>query len=207
MTHLLLLLLLSHFNHVQSLCDPTDGSPPGSTIPGILRQEHWSGLPLPSPLRESESQVAQSRLTRSDPMECSPPVSSIHGIFQARVLEWLAIAFSAYTHYYIYIYIYIYIYNRYLMRAYCIAQVAWGKESAWQCRTHRRCEFSPRTGKICWRRKWKPTPVFLPGMARGAWRATIHRSLRELDTTEHAHTLIPCGTPLSALLWLHGKEV
>ena len=43
---------------------------------------------------KSESQVAQSCPTLSDPMDCSPPGSSIHGIFQARVLEWGAIAFS-----------------------------------------------------------------------------------------------------------------
>ena len=42
-----------------------------------------------------ESEVAQSRPTLSDPMDGSPPGSSIHGIFQARVLEWGAIAFSA----------------------------------------------------------------------------------------------------------------
>ena len=41
-----------------------------------------------------ESEVAQSCLTLSDPMDCSPPGSSIHGIFQARVLEGGAIAFS-----------------------------------------------------------------------------------------------------------------
>ena len=44
---------------------------------------------------ESESEVAQSCLTLSDPMDCSPPGSSVHGIFQARVLEWVAIAFSS----------------------------------------------------------------------------------------------------------------
>ena len=43
---------------------------------------------------ESESEVAQLCLTLSDPMDCSPPGSSIHGIFQARVLEWGAITFS-----------------------------------------------------------------------------------------------------------------
>ena len=43
---------------------------------------------------KSESAVAQSCLTLRDPMDCSPPGSSIHGIFQARVLEWGAIAFS-----------------------------------------------------------------------------------------------------------------
>jgi len=41
-----------------------------------------------------ESEVAQSCPTLSDPMDCSPPGFSIHGIFQARVLEWGAIAFS-----------------------------------------------------------------------------------------------------------------
>ena len=43
---------------------------------------------------KSESDVAQSCLTLSDPMDCSLPDSSVHGIFQARVLEWGAIAFS-----------------------------------------------------------------------------------------------------------------
>jgi len=43
---------------------------------------------------ESESEVAHSCPTLSDPMDCSLPGSSIHGIFQARVLEWGAIAFS-----------------------------------------------------------------------------------------------------------------
>ena len=41
-----------------------------------------------------ESDVAQSCLTLSDPIDCSLPGSSAHGIFQARVLEWVAIAFS-----------------------------------------------------------------------------------------------------------------
>ena len=43
---------------------------------------------------KSESEVAQSCLTLSDPMDCSLPGSSVNGIFQARVLEWGAIAFS-----------------------------------------------------------------------------------------------------------------
>ena len=43
---------------------------------------------------KSESEVVQSCLTLSDPMDCSPPGSSVHGIFQARALEWGAIAFS-----------------------------------------------------------------------------------------------------------------
>jgi len=63
---------------------------------GFSRQEHWSGLPFPSPMRESE--VAQSCPTLSDPIDCSLPGSSVHGIFQARVLEWGAIAFSVQSH-------------------------------------------------------------------------------------------------------------
>ena len=43
---------------------------------------------------KSESEVAQSCPTPSDPMACSAPGSSVHGIFQARVLEWVATAFS-----------------------------------------------------------------------------------------------------------------
>ena len=86
---------------------------------GFSRQEYWSELPfplpgdLPTPGIKSMSPVSpalagrlfttaaaasvkslQSCPTLSDPMDCSPPGSSVHGIFQARVLEWGAIAFS-----------------------------------------------------------------------------------------------------------------
>ena len=47
---------------------------------------------------KGESEVAQSCLTPSNPMDCSPPGSSIRGLFQARVLEWGAIAFSIQGH-------------------------------------------------------------------------------------------------------------
>ena len=46
---------------------------------------------------KSESEIAQSCLTLRNPMDCSLPGSSIHGIFQARVLEWGAIAFSVFS--------------------------------------------------------------------------------------------------------------
>ena len=46
---------------------------------------------------KSESEVAQSCPTLSDPMDCSLPGSSVHGIFQAGVLDWGAIAFSVIT--------------------------------------------------------------------------------------------------------------
>ena len=46
---------------------------------------------------KSESEVVQSCLTLSDPMDCSPPGSSVHGIFQARILGWVAIGFSSFS--------------------------------------------------------------------------------------------------------------
>ena len=61
---------------------------------GFSRHEYWSGVPFPSPMHESESEVTQSCPTLRDPMDCSLTGSSVHGIFQARVLEWGAIAFS-----------------------------------------------------------------------------------------------------------------
>ena len=41
-------------SHAAALCDPIDGSPPGSPILGFSRQEHWSGMPFPSPMHVSE---------------------------------------------------------------------------------------------------------------------------------------------------------
>ena len=76
-----------------TLCDPIDGSPPGS--PGPWGEQGVGCHFLLQCMKvKSESEVAQSCPTLRDPMDCSPPGSSVHGIFQARVLEWVAIAFS-----------------------------------------------------------------------------------------------------------------
>ena len=92
----LLLLLLSCLTRVRLCATPQMAAHQPPLSLGFSRQEHWSELPLPSPMHESESEseVAQSCPTPHDPMDCSLPGSSIHGIFQARVLEWGAIAFS-----------------------------------------------------------------------------------------------------------------
>ena len=87
----MLLLLLSHFSHVQLCMTPETAAHQAPPSMGFSRQEHWSGFPFPSPMQESESEVAQSCPTLSDPMDCCLPGSSVHGIFQARVLEWGAI--------------------------------------------------------------------------------------------------------------------
>ena len=100
----------------QTLCDPVDCSPPGSSVHGILQARilEWVAMPAsrgssrpgskvdllplscigsPLPLVPPESEVAQSCPTLCDRVDCSPPGSSIHGILQARILEWVAISF------------------------------------------------------------------------------------------------------------------
>ena len=88
-----------------TLCNPMDCSLPGSEeplSPWNFPGKSGSGLPtgvgchflLQSMKAKSESEVAQSSLTLRNPMDFSLPGSSTHGIFQARVLEWVAIAFS-----------------------------------------------------------------------------------------------------------------
>ena len=90
------MLLLSCFSCVQLCATPETAAHQAPPSLGFSSQEHWSGLPFPSPMHKvkSESEVAQSRPTPSDPMDCSLPGSSVHGILQAKVLEWGAIAFS-----------------------------------------------------------------------------------------------------------------
>ena len=93
----LLLLLLSRFSCVQLCATPKTAAhqaPRTWDSPG--KNTGVSGHFLLQCMKvKSESEVAQSCLTLSNPMDCSLPGSSIHGIFQTRVLEWGAIAFSA----------------------------------------------------------------------------------------------------------------
>ena len=88
-----------------TLFDPMDCGTPGFPVYHQLPEftqthVHWVGdaiqlsHPLSSPWVSEVSEVAQSCPTLGNPMDCSLPGSSIHGIFQARVLEWGAIAFS-----------------------------------------------------------------------------------------------------------------
>ena len=61
-------------------------------------------------------------------------------------------------------------------------------ESACQCRRYRRHRFDPWVGKIPWRRKWQPTPVFLPGKLHGQRSLTGYsHGFAESDTTVHVH--------------------
>ena len=87
--------MLGHFSHVLLFVTLWTVARQAPLSMGFSRREYWSGLPFPSPMHESESEVAQSCPTLSNPVDCSLPGSSVHGIFQARILEWRAIAFSS----------------------------------------------------------------------------------------------------------------
>ena len=91
---------------------------------------------------KSENEVPQSCPTLNDPMDCSPPGSSVHGIFQARILEWGAIAFSDYTLYL-------------EPKASLVAQLVKNPPAMQETL------FDSWVGKIFWRRDRLPTPVFL----------------------------------------------
>ena len=94
---LFLLLLLSRFSRVRLCATPETAAtrlPCPWDSPGKNTGVGCHCL-LQCMTVKSESEVAQPCLTPSDPMDCSLPGSSAHGIFQARVLEWGAIAFSA----------------------------------------------------------------------------------------------------------------
>ena len=132
-----------------TLCDPMDGSPPGSPVPGILqtRTLEWVALSFSNAWKwkvkvKSESEVAQSCLTLRDPMDCSLPGSSIHG--SRKMVEMYPYAKQKQRHrdrQQMYghqgvggnrevgwtgrlrlTYIYYYVYNRWVIRTYSIAQ-------------------------------------------------------------------------------------
>ena len=99
-------------------------------------------------------------------MDCSLPDSSIHGIFQARVLEWGAIAFSDLS-----------------LGLQCLRLPSW-------CSWLRTC-LPMQEMQEMWvrRRKWQPTPVFNP-MDKGAWWGTVHGVTNRHDWSDWAHTSV-----------------
>ena len=93
-----------------TLCDPRDGSPPGSPVPGIFQARvlEWGAIAFSSKIGHlhlnifSEYVSAAAAAAKSlqlcptlcDPRDGSPPGSPVPGILQARTLEWVAISFS-----------------------------------------------------------------------------------------------------------------
>ena len=134
---------------------------------------------------EGESEVAESCLTVCDPMDCSLPGSSVHGIFKARVPEWVAFSFSrgssqprdwTWVSGLVGSYFYRLSHQGTPLWASLVAYLV--KKIRLQCGSPR---FDPWVGKIPWRRKRLPTPVFWPGEFHGLcgpW------GRKELYTTE-----------------------
>ena len=88
--------MLSRFSRVRLCVTPQTAAheaPPSLDSPGKNTGVGCHFL-LQSMKVKSESEVVQLCPTLRDPMDCSLPGSSVHGIFQARILEWVAIAFS-----------------------------------------------------------------------------------------------------------------
>ena len=91
--------------------NPMDCSPPGSSVHGILQTRilEWVAIPFPggssqprdqthvscaSALAAATAKSLQLHLTLCNPMDCSPPGSFVHGLLQARILEWFALSCS-----------------------------------------------------------------------------------------------------------------
>ena len=96
---------------------------------------------------------------------------------------------------------------------YWAPQMASGKESACQGRRCKRLRFSPWVGKIPWRRKWQPTPIFLPGESHGQRRLADYSPWghKESDTAKHTQTSTNFITynlgSLGSVLWVMGMLV
>ena len=162
--------------------------------------------------------LLQSCPTLSDAMDYSPPGSSVHGILQARTLQWVAISFSrgsshpgiepvslmspadrffttstikAWDKVITQEYVWVYM-------LVCLSQVVLlVNNPPVHAEDTRDAGSIPWVRKIPWSSKWHPTPVFLP------WKFHGQKSLagyspysdKELDTNEHKHTLVHVWTP------------
>ena len=77
-----------------TLCNPTDGTPPGFPVTGILQARILEWVAISFSNAHMHAKSLQLCLTLCDPTDSSPLGSSVHGILQARILEWVAISFS-----------------------------------------------------------------------------------------------------------------
>ena len=158
---LLLLLLLSRFSRVRLFTTPWTAAHQAPPSLGFFRQEHWSGLPFPSPMQESE----KWKWSRSVVSNSSRP----HGRQPTRLLRpWDFPGKSTGVGCHCLL---------------CLQVVLSDKESTFQCMGH---GFDPWVGKIPWRRAWQPTPVFLPGESHGERSLAGYSwwDLKESETTE-----------------------
>ena len=133
-----------------------------------------------------------------DPMDYSLPDSSVRGIIPGRILEWIAISSSRGS-------------SRPRVEpkppvASALPGRFWwlsGKQSACQCRSHKRLGFNPWVRKILWSRKWQPTPVFFPGRSHeqrsltgySPWSGKRLKNDWVTGHTPHTSVLIPLLHP------------
>ena len=106
-------------------------------------------------------------------MDCSPPGSSVLGILQARILEWVAMPSSRGSSQ-----------SRDRTGVCCISCIG---------RRHERCGFDPQIGKMPWRRAWQSTPVFLPAESHGqrnlvGYSPQGHKDSGTTEATQHTCT-------------------
>ena len=150
-----------------SLCDRVDSSPQAALSMAFSRQEYWSGLPFSSSgdLPNPGIKLGSPRLQE----DSEPPGKPFFGRGAEGVWEGCGGDVN----------------NRMGFPG-----GASDKESACQCRRHKRHRFGPWVGKIPWRRKRQPTPVFLPGEHHGQRRLVGYSpwGCKELDMTERART-------------------
>ena len=114
-------------------------------------------------------------------MDCNPPGSFVHGILQARILGWEPFPSPGYLP------------NPGIEPGFppLLLETSLVAHTVKHLPTMRRPGFNPWVGRISWRRKWQPTPLFLPGESHGQ-RSLVGYSPwghKELDTTERLHFL------------------
>ena len=116
---------------------------------------------------KSESEVAQLCPTLGNPMDCSLPGSSVHGIFQASVLEWGDYSHEIKRHLHLgrkVMTIILYL----LRNIFPMDGGAWWAAVCGVAKSQTRLsDFTLTFPFMHWRRKWQPTPVFLPGKSQG----------------------------------------
>ena len=188
-----LLLLLSRFSRVRLCATPQTAAHQAAPSLGFSRQEHWSGLPFPSPMHEGE----KWKWSRSVVSDSSRP----RGLQPTRLLHpWNSSAQIAPG-------FRVCLLTFFLTTGFFYDGLPWwlrGRESTCRCR---RCRLDSWVGKILWRRKWQPTLVFLPEKSHGQ-RSLVgygqqgHKRVRYDLVTEQQQDLYTWFCPVLFVLGL-----
>ena len=187
-----------------TLCDPIDGSPPGSLSLGFSRQEHWSGLPFPSPMSTGLFETLKG---------ADIPPALLHS--SLKLVLWYQVYCGLYQ------------WNpmktlgflelggkriRISHRLEVTEQATdwfprWlsGKQTPCQCRRHKGRRFDPRVGRIPWRRRWQPTPVFLSGESHG-WRI-LAGCIQSIGLQREGHDWSDWAGKQAGMDWKQGRKL